>query len=132
LNTRARPGILAAMDLGDLIERLWVDYAAITPQAKAIHALLQARGEPIVNDHIALRTFADPRVGQSVLAAPFIAAGYRPAGVYHFPNKKLDARHYEPPDPALPKLFISELRLTDCSLDLQTIVADSLAQLPSD
>jgi hypothetical protein len=49
------------MDLGDLLERLWVDYAAITPQAKAIHALLQARGEPIVNDHIALRTFADPR-----------------------------------------------------------------------
>lgn len=123
--------MLAAMDLGDLLERLWVDYAAITPQAKAIHALLQARGETIVNDHIALRTFADPRIGLEVLAAPFLAAGYRPAGVYRFHDKKLDARHYEPPDPALPKLFISELRLTDCSLIIQTIVADLLAQLPS-
>jgi hypothetical protein len=120
------------MDLGVLLDRLWTDYAAITPQARAIHRLLTAAGETIVNDHIALRTFADPRLGLDVLAAPFVAAGYRPAGIYRFHDKKLDARHYEPPDPALPKLFISELRLHDCSPALQAAVADLLAQVPPD
>lgn len=119
------------MSVTDLLGRLWHDYAAITPQAHEIHRLLESAGETIVNDHIALRTFAGPRLGQGVLAAPFVAAGYRPAGVYRFHDKKLDARHYDPPHPGQPKLFISELRLTDCSADLQAIVADLLAQLPS-
>lgn len=118
------------MDLGALLDRLWTDYAAITPQAGAIHRLLRAAGESVVNDHIALRTFADPRIGLDALAAPFVAAGWRPAGTYRFHDKKLDARHYDPPAPDLPKLFISELRLHECSPTLRTIVADLLAQLP--
>lgn len=118
------------MDLADLLDRLWIDYAAITPQAQAIHDLLRRRGETVVNDHIALRTFADPRLGRERLAEPFLAAGYRPAADYRFPGKKLDARHYQHPDPALPKLFISELRLRDCSPALQATVADLLDQVP--
>lgn len=126
-----RPGILIAMDLGDLLDRLWADYAAITPQAREIHRLLKNAGETIVNDHIALRTFAGERLGIDVVAAPFVAAGYRPAGVYRFAEKKLDARHYDPPDPGLPRLFISELRVRDCSPALQAIVADLIAQVPA-
>lgn len=129
LNPVTAAGRLAAMDL---LARLWADYAAITPQAGQIHDLLRTRGETVVNDHIALRTFADPRLGIDALAAPFVAAGWRPADAYHFPDKKLDARHYDPPDPSRPKLFVSELRLTDCSPDLQAIVADLIAQLSPD
>lgn len=120
------------MDLGDLLDRLWIDYAAITPQAGAIHRLLRDAGETIVNDHIALRTFAGPRLGLDRLAAPFVAAGYTPAGTYRFLEKKLDARHYEPPAPGLPKLFISELRLPECSPAVQALAADLLAQIPAD
>lgn len=118
------------MDAGALLDRLWTDYAAITPQAGAIHRLLRAAGETVVDDHVALRTFADPRLGLEVLAAPFVAAGWRPAGVYRFPDKKLDARHYDPPTPGLPRLFISELRLDACSPALRAIVDRLLAQLP--
>jgi hypothetical protein len=124
--------MLAAMDLGDLLERLWIDYAAITPQAGAIHRLLREAGETIVNDHIALRTFAGERLGLERLAAPFVAAGYTPAGAYSFADKKLDARHYEPPTPGLPRLFISELRLGDCSPALRATVEALIAQLPAD
>jgi hypothetical protein len=120
------------MDAGALLDRLWTDYAAITPQAGAIDRLLRAAGETVVNDHIALRTFNDPRIDIDALAAPFVAAGWRPAGVYRFAEKQLDARHYEPPGPDLPRLFISELRLHACSPTLRACVGDLLAQLPRD
>lgn len=95
----------------DLFERLWRDYVAVTPQASRIHALLSGRGETIVNDHIALRTFSRERVGIEALARPFIALGYRPGGDYEFPDKHLTARHYQHADPDLPKVFISQLEL---------------------
>lgn len=114
-----------------LLEHLWADYAAITPQAAKIHAVLAAGGDPVVNDHIALRTLDDPRLGIDALAAPFVAAGWRAAGSYRFPIKKLDARHYDPPDPALPKVFISQLRLAECSPGLQATAARLLDQVPA-
>ena len=95
----------------DLFERLWRDYVAVTPQAERIHALLAGRGETIVNDHIALRTFSRPRVGIEALARPFVQLGYRPGGDYEFADKHLTARHYQHDDPDLPKVFISQLEL---------------------
>lgn len=126
------PGILGAMDIRAVLDRLWTDYAAITPQAHAIERLLRGAGETVVNDHIALRTVADPRVGLDAVAAPFVAAGWRPAGIYRFREKKLDARHYEPPGPGLPRLFLSELRLHECSPDLRACFDGLLAQVPRD
>src|SRR6476619_3578728 len=54
------PGEASMGTLQDLFERLWKDYSALNPQAGRIHALLEARGETILNDHIAFRTFAHP------------------------------------------------------------------------
>ena len=53
----------------DLFEVLWRDYLAVTPQAEQVAQLLRGRGDVIVNDHIALRTFAHSRVDIEVLAA---------------------------------------------------------------
>ncbi len=43
------------------------------------------------NDHIAFRTFANqrPMTGIASLSRLFEALDYRPAGVYHFPDKHL-------------------------------------------
>ncbi|WP_437193133.1 DUF1338 domain-containing protein [Planctomicrobium sp. SH527] len=114
----------------ELLARLWTDFSQINPQAKVIHSLLEERGELIVNDHVAFRTFADSRVGMDVIAKPFVAAGYRQAETYRFEQKKLDARHYEHEDPHLPKVFVSELRLHECSELLQQTVANLLNQIP--
>jgi len=81
----------------ELLSRLWDDYAGLNPQAKAIHDLLQAKGETIANDHIAFRTYDDPRIGVDALAKTFIKMGYQPKGEYTFTKKKLAAKHYEPP-----------------------------------
>ncbi len=113
-----------------LFAPLWQQYLAITPSAVAIHRLLGG-GAPIINDHIALRGLAGTPLDLQALARPFIAAGYRFAGDYQFVAKKLDARHLQHPDADAPKVFISELKLHECSSQLQTIVARLLAQLPA-
>lgn len=114
----------------DLLKRLWQGYSQMNPQAESIHRLLTERGEKVVNDHIALRTFDDPRVGIEVLSAGFLAGGYRAGDEYSFTEKKLAARHYEPLDVSLPKVFISELKLADFSENLRSLVGRLLDQVP--
>lgn len=115
-----------------LFDVLWRDYIAITPDAPRIHALLEQRGDRIVNDHIALRTFGVPTVDIHVLARAFIDLGYRAGGQYVFEQKQLIAQHYEPPAPDLPKVFISQLRVEAFSSYLQEIVARLVAEIPKD
>ncbi|SFI88046.1 DUF1338 domain-containing protein [Planctomicrobium piriforme] len=122
---------MSSSQLNRLLDRLWTDFSRINPQALAIHSLLQQRGETVINDHIAFRTFDDPRIGIEVLAKPFLADGYVPKENYRFEQKKLDARHYEHADPKLPKVFISELKVKECSAKLQSIVAGLLDQIPA-
>ncbi|PSF09683.1 DUF1338 domain-containing protein [Marinobacter fuscus] len=113
-----------------LFDALWQDYRRVTPSADRIHALLAEReSTPVMNDHIALRTFNLAPVGLEALAAHFLHLGYRQGGEYHFEAKKLYARHYEHPDPAMPKAFISELLTEQCSPALQTIVQNLVAQV---
>ncbi|MGF1836584.1 DUF1338 domain-containing protein [Photobacterium sanguinicancri] len=113
-----------------LFDNLWQDYIQrLCPSADQVHTLL-TEDEPLLNDHIALRTFNLPKVGLDVLAAPFIAIGYQPCGTYHFEAKKLYAEHFEHPNPAAPKVFISELLVGQCSSLLQQAVRDLVKQVP--
>lgn len=111
-----------------LFDGLWQDYTArLCPSAAKVHQLLE-EGAPLLNDHIALRTFALPKVGLDRLAAPFIAIGYEPKGEYLFKAKKLFARHFEHPNPEAPKVFISELLVGQCSSELQMKVRKLVEQ----
>lgn len=114
-----------------LLDKMWVDYININPLAKKIRDVLVGEGETIQNDHIALRTFNHPRVGVDVVAKAFIESGYVYKGDYHFPEKKLYAKHYEHPDRTLPKIFISELKLQEFSPALQKTVNDLINQIPA-
>lgn len=106
---------------------LWQDYLNFAPSAKKVHAVLGG-GAPIINDHIALRTFNTPELGLDALEPLILGMGYHFGEHYQFRAKKLKARHYEHPDPSVPKIFISELLLEECSDELQSIVASLLAQ----
>jgi len=116
-------------DIRDLLDQLWDGFRKLNPQAEQIHSLLKERGETIVNDHVAFRTFDDVRVDWNVLARPFLAAGYEAKQSYQFEQKKLDAWHLEHADPDLPKIFFSQLRLDDFSAELQHKVRYLLDQL---
>lgn len=116
--------------LKDLLDRLWLDYSALNPQAGRIHALLEARGETLVNDHIAFRTFAHPGMDIRAMAAPFLAFGYRSAGEYVFTEKKLTAVHFQHPDPLNPKIFISQIHLEKLSAGARSMSLAFINQVP--
>lgn len=123
------------MTAADYLEHFWQQYQTEVPAAKDIYNLFIERGEDITflsHDHLALRTFNDPRVNIEAMMRPFLAMGYTPSQmVYDFPVKKLFARHYEPPEENMPKVFISELLLEQFSDNLQRIISDCIDQIPT-
>lgn len=116
--------------LQDLFQFFWKDYISITPSAEQIHSLLRARGEQVVNDHIAFRTFNIDPIGVESLGKVFLDQGYYVSGEYDFEQKKLHAFSYAHPEPGMPHIFISELLTEKFSSELQAIVHSLVAQVP--
>lgn len=119
------------MTLNDILHRLWSDYSNQNPSVKAIHDMFGSKGETIVNDHIAFRTFNKDSVGIEVLSRLFLAAGYIEKGEYHFEEKKLYAKHYEHPTAKnAPRIFISELLVDEFSPFLRSTVDSIVSKIP--
>ena len=102
----------------------------LNPQAKAIHQLLTEQSpskKPIINDHIALRTFNHPQMDLSTLSKVFLHLGYEERGDYHFKQKKLYAKHYEhKTNPNHPKIFISHLLLEEMPQWIQNSIQEKI------
>ncbi|MCO4755678.1 MAG: DUF1338 domain-containing protein [Bacteriovoracaceae bacterium] len=118
--------------IDNLLEKMWADYIKLNPQAQVIVDLFKERGDEVVNDHIALRTFNHPSLGIDVVAKPFIESGYEEKGEYVFEEKKLYAKHFEHPKEDMPKIFISELKLEDFSQELRDKVDELVKQVDAD
>lgn len=116
-------------NLQELFKLLWDEYSSKNPQVQKIHESLKVKGEDVINDHIALRTFNDKRINVDVLAQPYIDFGYKEIGTYNFEEKKLKAKHYEHPDGNWPKVFISELILEEFSSEVQDKIAKVIDQI---
>ena len=78
--------------IAEFFHCLWEGYASITPLAGKVHQVLIQRGENIVNDHVALRTFDLAPINLERLAAPFRDWGFVETGRYRFVEKKLSFR----------------------------------------
>lgn len=125
------------MAINQIFNKLWSQYTELNPQAEKIHSLLEARGEKVLNDHVAFRTYRHPKLGIEPLARVFKKLGYVPKGEYHFEEKKLYAIHLEHKDLTLPKVFISELLVEKFPQGIQNIINGlcekvSKAQVDSD
>ncbi|RQW61638.1 DUF1338 domain-containing protein [Vibrio viridaestus] len=117
------------MEAKQLFDLLWQDYVMrLCPSALNVHDLLQ-EDTPLINDHIALRTFNLAPVSLDTLAKPFLDLGYQVGGNYVFEGKKLRAQHFEHRDNLLPKVFISELLVEQCSFATQRIIHSFIAQI---
>ncbi|MEH0156320.1 DUF1338 domain-containing protein [Limibacter armeniacum] len=116
------------MNKDQLLQKLWDQYVTLAPSAHKIHNIFDEQYGNVKNDHIAFRTFNDPRVNIEAMSKVFTACGYEEKGQYEFTAKKLLAKHYEhKTDKDAPKIFISELRLELCSEYVQEIVDCLLA-----
>lgn len=119
------------MTLDELFDFFWRDYSRTTPDAPRIHALLGTRGERVVNDHVAFRTYDLEPIGVDSLARVFTDLGYVPTGAYDFEKKKLRARSFRHPEPGRPHVFISELITSAFSPALQEVARSLAAQVPA-
>lgn len=120
------------MSYQKLFATLWNEYTDRNPHALKIYDLFTGHGESVLNDHVAFRTFNDPRVNVDHLAKFFLALGYEEKGSYEFVTKKLFAKHYEHQDPTAPKVFISELLTEKFSPALQAVVKSAIDKIPTD
>lgn len=106
----------------ELIKVLWDDYVKLNPDAEKIYNLL---GQP-KNDHIAFRTFH----GISKVRKVFAKFGYTEGGHYDFEQKKLIAIHMEHANPEFPKIFISQLKLEQCTPFVQSYATWAEGKVP--
>lgn len=107
--------------------KLWQQYCVISPQSVDIHQLFESRGEELVNDHVAFRTFADSHIDIDILEDEVLALGYRHLDSYQFDVKKLNARCYVH-DKSSTKIFISELRWSSLSEASRVIIQNIIEQ----
>lgn len=110
--------------LQNIFNKLWKIYTEQNPSVQKIHDLFTAENESVTNDHIAFRTFNLPEISIDVLSKPFISKGYKEAGQYFFPEKKLFAKHFEHQDKNLPRVFISELILGEFDANFQNLIQE--------
>jgi len=115
------------MTYSQIFPRLWEEHSALNPSVNKVFNLFTSEGEKVENDHIAFRTFSDPRINIEVMARIFEAIGYVAKEEYQFEQKKLRAIHYENHRiKEAPKIFISELKLNECSPFLQKTIKQLL------
>jgi hypothetical protein len=114
-----------------LLDALWADYVASTPQAERIHYLLATRGELIHHENVALWTYAAPEIGIEALGGAFEDLGWRAGGRQRCDDRNVRARSWQHPDPELPKVLIAELEVGKLSGCAQEIIGGLVAQLPA-
>jgi 2-oxoadipate dioxygenase/decarboxylase-like protein len=108
----------------ELFDRLWDRYRQRVSYVQTYEKVIQQAKATFVNDHIAFRTFAtqQPLAGIATISRIFGALGYRAAGSYHFDDKQLSAIHFQHSNQQFPKLFISELRVSELPLESRKII----------
>jgi len=118
-----------ALTLDDFFAALWADYVRTAPHVAGLRAAIEARGETVVNDHVAFRTFAGRPIGIDALEPHLKLLGYRRFEAYTFEDKHLDAWAYLHPAPTAPRIFLSELRRGSLSAAAEAIIDGLLAEV---
>ena len=119
--------------LNDLFEHYRANVADVD---KITQALLDkgviTSQQDIINDHIAFRTLGVPNLGIASFEKIFLSFGFKKMDYYNFPGKKLDAYWYAPPADNYPRIFVSELRVSELSQEAQDIIHSYTNTIQSD
>ena len=123
--------------LDKILEGLMRRYIQRVPEVKKVtKALIQKRiiksQKDISNDHVAFRTMGVKQLGIQSFEKIFLHHGYLPKDEYFFEGKRLNARWYAPPDPKYPRIFISELIVSDMPKETQKIIYSYLDEVKLD
>jgi hypothetical protein len=115
---------------GLLFESLWKQYIERVPYAKLYADMVTAKGGKVVIDHIAFRTFnthcGEQPEGIRAIRHILNFLEYKPVAKYSFPKKKLSATHFEHPDEMFPKIFVSQLEVSELPEWAQNMINKSV------
>lgn len=113
-----------------LVDRLWEKYIERVPYAKKYADLVVEKGGEIVIDHIAFRTFnthtGEQPEGIRTVRHILNFLDYKPASKYSFRKRKLNAVHFEHPDDMFPKIFVSQLEVSELPEWAQQMINDTV------
>ena len=123
--------------LDKILDGLMRRYCERVPEVSKVNRALIKKGviksqEDISNDHVAFRTMGVKQLGIKSFEKIFLHHGYIPKDDYFFEGKRLNARWYTPPDPVYPRIFISELIVSDMPEDTQKVIYSYLDEVKSD
>ncbi len=123
--------------LNGVLDGLMSRYQERVPDVQKIFRAMVTDGligapEDVENDHIAFRTMGVPHLGIASLEKIFLHLGYERRDTYNFPGKKLGAFWYSPPEPQLPRIFISELRVGELSDEAQRVIHSYTDEVTND
>tara|TARA_R110002049_G_scaffold309306_1_gene520968 strand:- start:2839 stop:3744 length:906 start_codon:yes stop_codon:yes gene_type:complete len=120
-----------------ILEALFMPYRERVPDvqkiinAMVLHGIINDECD-IVNDHIAFRSLGLPNLGIASFEKIFLHYGYQKKDYYYFEGKKLDAYWYSPPTEHYPRIFMSELRVSELSDEVQDIIRRYTQNITSD
>lgn len=123
--------------LNTVLNGLFKSYLEAVPDVRKTTSILIGNSvirsqSEVVNDHIAFRTLGLPNLGIQSLEKIFLHFGYQKRDYYHFEEKKLDANWYSPPSEEFPRVFISELKVSQLSPKSQDIIIKYTRDISSD
>ncbi|OYD45777.1 DUF1338 domain-containing protein [Sphingobacterium cellulitidis] len=119
--------------LNDLFEHYRANVSDVDKITKALleRDVVQSQSD-IVNDHIAFRTLGVPNLEIASFEKIFLSFGYKKMDYYYFEGKKLDAHWYAPPADHYPRIFVSQLRVSELSPAAQEIILKYTSPITSD
>jgi hypothetical protein len=123
--------------LQQVLDGLMTRYKERVPDVAGVLAAMKKEAvindaADIENDHIAFRTIGVPHLGIQSLEKIFLHYGYKKMDHYFFSEKKLDAYWYAPPLENFPRIFISELRVTNLSAATQLLITKYTSEVTAD
>ena len=117
-----------------LFDKLWENYVAKVPYAKKYAELVTKKGGKIVIDHIAFRTFnthtGEQPEGIRAIKHILNFFDYKAVSKYNFAKKKLNAVHFEHPDEMFPKIFVSQLEVSELPDWAQIAINNTVKNTP--
>ena len=117
-----------------LLDALWKQYVERVSYAKTYNDMVLDKGGKVVNDHIAFRTLntftGDQPKGIEAIRQILTHLEYEPRGNYKFQQKKLNAIHFEHPYPEFPKIFVSQLEVSEFPEEAQHLINESVKDTP--
>src|SRR5690606_2027962 len=113
-----------------LIGKLWEQFVERVPYAHKYSELVNEKGGKAVIDHIAFRTFnthtGEQPEGIRAIKHILNFLGYLPVTKYKFSKKKLNAIHFDHPNEKLPKIFVSQLEVSELPGWAQSVINDTV------